>query len=90
MKKNELKEVKALDEKSLFERIKKINSEIADLVLDKNMNKLKNLKSIFKKRKDLAQVLTILRQKQLLSQMENSVSAAKKEKEGDKAEQRSV
>lgn len=70
MKKNDLAQMRGLDIKELSIKIKAIRAEIADLTLDKNMKKLKDLKSISKKRKDLAQILTILRQKEILSQLE--------------------
>ena len=70
MKRQQLIQIKGLDLKELKEKAKALKSEIADLVMDKNMKKLKDLKIIRKKRKDLAQVLTIARQKELLQQME--------------------
>lgn len=70
MKKNDLVVIKGLDIKELGVKAKNIRQELADLVLDKNMKKLKDLKAISKKKKDLAQVLTIVRQKQLLLELE--------------------
>ena len=70
MKKNDLVQIKGLDAKELKSKAKAINIEIADLILDKNMKKIKDLKTISKKRKDMAQILTILRQKELLAQLE--------------------
>lgn len=67
MKKQELVVIKGLDIKELTEKAKVLKKEIAGIVLDKNMKKLKDLKAISKKRRDLAQVLTILRQKEQLS-----------------------
>ena len=72
MKRNDLLEVKALDQKALLERVKTLRGVLADLVIDKHMNKLTDLKVISKRRKDLAQVLTTLRQKQMLEQLEVS------------------
>ncbi len=71
MKKNQLNETKQLDKVLLLELVKKTRIEISDLVLDKNMSKLKDLKSIDKKKKDLAQILTILRQKELIEELED-------------------
>ena len=71
MKKNDLKEVKTLDIKELKVRVVKLKVEVADLTLDKNMKKLKNIKEVVHKRKDLAQVLTVLRQKELLEELES-------------------
>lgn len=67
MKKNELIQIKGLDVKELRAKAISIRKEIADLVVDKNMKKLKDLKMISKKRKDLAQVLTILEVKKELN-----------------------
>lgn len=75
MKKNELNLLKGLPIKELAEKGKKLRKEIYDLVIDKNMKKLKDTKSVFKKRKDLAKVLTILRQKQLLNELESRVGS---------------
>ncbi len=70
MKKNDYMVVKALDIKELIIKTKALRIEIADLVMNKNMKKLKDLRSISKKRKDIASVLTILRQKELLKELE--------------------
>lgn len=70
MKKRELTQIKGLAVKELILKAKAIKGEIANLVIDKNMKKLKDTRSIFKKRKDLAQILTIIRQKQLLEELE--------------------
>lgn len=70
MKKNEFVIIKGLDIKELRLKSKAFKKEIADLTMDKNMKKLKDLKSIDKKRKELAQVLTVLNQKELLAKLE--------------------
>ncbi len=69
MKRNELKEIKGLEIKVINVRVKKAKDELADLIMDKNMKKLKDIKAVDKKRKDIAQILTILRQKQLLEKL---------------------
>lgn len=71
MKRGELTQIKGLDLKDLRLKAKSIKDEIANLIMDKNMKKLKDLKIIFKKRKDLAKVLTIIRQKELLAELES-------------------
>lgn len=73
MRKKDFLEIKNLDEKALIVKVKGLKVEIANLVIDKNMSKLKDLKIIFKKRRDLAQILTTLRQKQLLRELEAKV-----------------
>lgn len=71
MKKSALVELKNLGIEDILARIKTIRSQLSDLVMDKNMKKLKDLKAVFKKRKDLAQMFTILKQKQLLKVLED-------------------
>lgn len=71
MKKSNLQEIKVLEVVALSERIKKAKAELSDLVLEKNMKKLKDLRAVFKKRKDIAQMLTIMRQKKLLKELED-------------------
>lgn len=63
-------EIKVLDIAALVARTKALNIDINDLVLDKNTNKLKDLKSISKKRKELARVLTVLNQKEMIASLE--------------------
>lgn len=80
MKKGELTQIKGLDIKELNQKAKTLRKEIADLVLDKNMKKLKDLKIITKKRKDMARILTIVSQKELLLQLEAKTENQKVEK----------
>lgn len=70
MKKQDLNNTKAADILALSKQAKDLKVEIANLTLDKNMGQLKDLKTVAKKRLDLAQVLTILRQKQILASLE--------------------
>lgn len=70
MKKSDLAEIKKMDIKSLDEKVKKSKKELLELMLEKSTSKLTNLKVIKNKRREIAQVLTVLRQKQLLSEME--------------------
>ncbi len=79
-----LNEIKTLDIKALVLKSKTLKGEIADLVLDKNMNKLKDLKSIDKKRKDLARTLTVLEQKRLIEQLEKVSQVSQGENEEEK------
>ena len=69
MKRNELTQIKGLDVKELKDKAKILKGEIAKLTMEKNMKKLKDLKTVSKKRKDLAQILTVVRQKQLLEEL---------------------
>lgn len=77
-------EIKVLDIAGLIAKSRALKIEINDLVLDKNISKLKDLKSVSKKRKELARVLTVLSQKEMIKTLESKVSeepeAAKEEK----------
>lgn len=70
MKKTSFNDIKKMDTKALLEKAKSTKKEIVEKYMDKNMAKLKNLKEIKNKRRDLAQMLTVLRQKQLLKELE--------------------
>jgi len=86
-KQNILAEIKTLDIKSLIAKAKAIRAEIGDLILDKNMSKLKDLKVISKKRKELAQTFTVLKQKQIIETLESSdkgQESSEEEKKGEK------
>lgn len=89
MKKNDLIQIKGSDLKELRLKVKTLKTEVANLVLDKNMKKLKDLKMISKRRKDLAQILTIIGQKELLQKLEPQIKAQEssedKSKEGGKS-----
>jgi len=78
MKKNEFMAVKGLDVRQLKEKAKNLEKEIADLILDKNMKKLKDLKMISKKRKETAQFLTLIKQKEMLAKLETKEEVLKK------------
>lgn len=72
MKKNEFMEIKKMDFVALNNQVSKLKSEIAKLVLDKSIKKLTNLREIRNKRRDLAQIMTVLRQKQMIKVLEES------------------
>ncbi|MCL5676002.1 MAG: 50S ribosomal protein L29 [Patescibacteria group bacterium] len=65
MKNNQKKELAGKNEAELSSLVKQNREELAQLVLDKNIGKLKNRRLLFHKRKDLARLLTVLRQKEL-------------------------
>jgi len=50
-----------------------LKKDVANLVMDKNMKKLKDLKMISKKKKEIAQLLTLIKQKELLKSLESEV-----------------
>ncbi len=80
MKRNDLNEAKRLDQKALQEKVKALRAEMSGLVLDKHMNKLKDLKIISRKKKEVAQFLTILKQKELMESLESKIQPKVEEK----------
>ena len=65
MKRNELKEVKSKEIKELQVMLKDLKSQIAKLTVERSSGKTKNVCLISQKRKDVARILTIIRQKEL-------------------------
>jgi len=65
MKKKEMNELKNKDLKALKELAKKVDQEIFKLKMDKGTAKLKNVSSLGQKRRDLAKIKTIIREKEL-------------------------
>ncbi len=68
MKKEEIREIR---EKTLSELKKEINKRLKELFglrMDKKMNKLKNKRVIYHKRKEIAMIKTIIREKELLNE----------------------
>lgn len=62
-----IKEKKDLQQKSVNELrllLKQVKEELFSLRLEKVQKKLKNTSSIFQKRKDIARILTILKEKE--------------------------
>ncbi|MFC1727534.1 50S ribosomal protein L29 [Patescibacteria group bacterium] len=63
-----LKQIKALHSKSvkeLMELLKKTEKELVSLKMDLGIGKLKNVRQVREKKRDLARVKTILRKKEL-------------------------
>lgn len=79
-------ELKVLDIAALVAKMKALKIEINDLILDKNMNKLKDLKVISKRKKELARVFTVLSQKEMITKLESNESKATKESKEEKTE----
>lgn len=70
MKRNDLNEVKKQDLKGLDSKLNDLRSELIDLTMQKTLGKLTNLGQVKSKRREIAQVLTVLRQKELLTKLE--------------------
>lgn len=65
MKKNDKKEVLAKEPAELKKIIKVKKDELFQLILDNNQFKLKNNRKIFHIRKDIARIMTAIREKEL-------------------------
>ena len=79
MKRAEFNQLKNLDSEKLFLQVKSLKQDLSKLMIDKNSQKLKDKREFFKKRKDLAKVLTVLRQKELLNELESKSQKSQKE-----------
>lgn len=65
MKKNAFKELITKSVQELSSMVQSMHTEIAKLTVDKNTGKEKNTEAVGNKRRDLAQILTIKRLKEL-------------------------
>lgn len=63
MKKNALLEIRAETVDKLVSRLAKEKKELADLYLEMSIKKIKNPRSLFHKRKDISQIMTVLNEK---------------------------
>lgn len=91
MKLKDLKnEIKVLDIAGLIAKAKALKIEINDLVLDKNINKIKDLKSINKKRKEMARILTAMNVKKMIAGIESKVTEVTKDSKAEKTESSSA
>ena len=65
MNKDNLKKLREKTTKELKEDVEKTQKELFSLKMDKSIGKLKNLRSIFIKRKEIAVIKTIIKEKEL-------------------------
>ena len=65
MKTRDKKELFAKSEKELRKSLKEAKEALFNLVLDNRQNKLKNTRQIFWKKKEIALMLTALREKEI-------------------------
>ena len=63
--KKDLKEIYSKTEKELRDLVKEKREELFHLNLDARQNKLKNTRSIFNTRKEVARILTLIKEKEL-------------------------
>lgn len=74
MKLKDRKELHAKSIKELGKQVMDAKDALAELILEKVQNKLKNTSLIFVKRKEISQMLTIMRMKQLLDKVKEKKS----------------
>lgn len=67
MKLKDKKQIFEKSEKELKKDLKEAKEALFNLKLEKSQNKLKNTKSFFWKKKEIAWILTALREKELLA-----------------------
>lgn len=75
--KKDIKDISSKTEKDLKDLLKSKREELFKLSLDNKQNKLKNTRVIFNTRKEIARVLTLIRERELISE-EVKVSEAVK------------
>lgn len=71
MKTKDIKDLHTKTMEELSGMYKAAREELLELNLSKSQNKLKNLRSIFLKKKDIARVLTILKEKESKDEKNN-------------------
>lgn len=65
-----IKEITDKNDKELRGLLSEKRKELFDLKLDNKQNKLKNTRSIFNTRKEIAKILTLIKEKELLAKSE--------------------
>jgi ribosomal protein L29 len=79
MRKNDLNEIKNANVDAISAKIAQAKKDVTSSIIDKNMNKLGDLKSIYKKKRDIAQLSTILNQKLEVERLEKNLEQMKGE-----------
>ena len=65
MKKKDIQELHSKEAGELVALLKKAKEELFNFRMDHSMKKLKNTKSLFNKKKDIARILTVLSEKKI-------------------------
>lgn len=86
MKRSDFNELKNLSVSELSKKAALLYKEFSDLVIEKNTRKVKDVKTASKKRKEVAQILTLVRQKTILTDLEAGLKQDKAEEKEVKAE----
>jgi large subunit ribosomal protein L29 len=74
-----VKEIAGKDEKELKDLLAQRRKDLFDLNLENKQNKLKNTRSLFNTRKEIAKIMTLIREKELITaaKAKEEVKAAK-------------
>ena len=72
-----IKEISGKNEKELKDLLLEKKQNVYNLMLDNKQNKLKNTRSIFIARKEVAVILTLMREKQLAEAEKKEVKGIK-------------
>jgi ribosomal protein L29 len=70
MKKEQKKELRAKTVDELIKELRDLRSEVSKLAIDMKIGKVENTNTLYRKRKDIARVLTYLTEKQKTSAIE--------------------
>lgn len=66
--KNKVNEISNKNEKELKELLSQKREELFKVAIDNKQNKLKNTRSIFNTRKEIARIMTLIKEKELVSE----------------------
>lgn len=75
--KKDIKDISSKTEKDLRDLLKSKREDLFKLNLDNKQNKLKNTRVIFNTRKEIARVMTLIREKQLIAEEVKVTEASK-------------
>lgn len=67
MKRTEIKDLKSKNLKDLVKKIQELKKELAEILIEKSLGKLKNVHKVHSKKKEIAQTLTFVTQKKFES-----------------------
>ncbi len=75
--KKDIKDISSKTEKDLKDLLKSKREDLFKLNLDNKQNKLKNTRIIFNTRKEIARVLTLIKERQLTAEQAKVVEVSK-------------
>lgn len=72
-----IKEISGKNEKELKDLLLEKKRELQNLKIDNKQNKLKNTRSIFNTRKEIAKIMTLIRERELVAKEEKKEEVKK-------------